>query len=237
MPSTRFSTTARRTSSPKSQNGSEPTSPAERSISSSRTMQTKHVGSSATAWPADAAHGAVERRRSPLLARPADRRARGLLRGLCDAHERLARSLARGLRLPGRAVAPSRRRAHGASLGRPAAHRLSSPSCRTTIRSATARSASGFRSSRRRSGSALARAAAPALAANPDALHGRGMGCVDACSSTSSILPDDTDCPRRPQRAKAGVLAIRSLRRSGSGRARSRPDREENSTLLGARLG
>ena len=89
--------------------------------------------------------------------------------------EMLARCLARRLRVSGRAVAVPRRRAARRAERPSAADRVRRRSCRTTIRSATARSASGLSSLRARSARVPPRAAA-ALAADPAAVHGRGLG-------------------------------------------------------------
>ena len=93
---------------------------------------------------------AVERRLSPRLARAADRRDRGLLRRL--SRSRAASSRARSPRAS--PIRASRRRTAAASArGEPSVGicrpRRSSISCRTTTRSATARSASGCRRWRR----------------------------------------------------------------------------------------
>ena len=90
----------------------------------------------------EAVYGAVERRRAPRLPRARHRRVAGLLRFLHRRAGKAPRALpGRGLRLPGRGVALQRQAARRAERA-PAADALSSTSCRTTTRSATARSAS-----------------------------------------------------------------------------------------------
>ena len=107
----------------------------------------------------------------------------------------LARALAEGFAYQGEVIPPPRRAARGAERGA-AAGQPSSPSSRITTRSAIARSASGSTRSRRRQ---VVRALASVVlprAADPDAVHGRGMGRARAVPVLLRFL-------RRPRRGGA----------------------------------
>ena len=97
------------------------------------------------AGPRRALHGGMERRLPPRRACDRDRRnATATTATIATTPVGAARARAgRGLRLSGRAVALSRRRACAASRARICRRPPSSTSCRTTTRSATAPSASG----------------------------------------------------------------------------------------------
>ena len=124
---------------------------------------------------------AVERRLSSRLARAADRRNAGLLRRLHDAR-RCRTSRARSA--PALSIRARPPRFCGGQLRGEPSGKLAPPplsiSCRTTTRSATARSATGSKAMCGRDGDRSALGDYVAGAGHPDAVHGRGMGLAGA---------------------------------------------------------
>ena len=150
--------------------------------SCSRTMPTRHACSSATPRATRGRDRAMERRPPPCRARArSPARPTATTRDYADAPLAQLRARARRrLRVPGRAVgafAAARRAAKPSATCR---RRPSSPSCRPTTRSATARSASALHALAE-PGARARRARLPAaVAARADAVHGRGVRRLDA---------------------------------------------------------
>ena len=199
-----------------------------RSISSSRTRPTRRAGCSATSGtPAAPAHGAVERRPPPLLARAADRRgATATTRTMPTSRwsaSRAASPKASPIRASPRAHRGGERaRASPPRICRP---RPSSPSCRTTTRSATAPSASASAQLAAPERLALARAG---LLLSPQ-IPLLFMGEEWAASTPVPVLRRFRRRPgavrRRPRGAPARVREFHVLRRSARRAPDPRPDR------------
>ena len=226
-PCTRSSTTASRTSSPRSPSAARAALPGpRRSISCWRTTPTRRAGSRATQDGRAALHTAqwnddLHHCWHVLLTGEAD----GYYEDYADAPvARLGALPRRGLRLPGRALARIAAASRAASRRRTCRRPPSSPSCRTTTRSATAPSASGS-SQLAPPGAAGARARRPAaVAADPDAVHGRGMGGLDAVPVLRRFRRRPGAVARRARRAAAGVRALHGLRRAARRAPDPRPD-------------
>ena len=130
---------------------------------------------------AEPSYGAMGGRHPQCLACPPDRRERRLLRGLCEQAARASRTRRWRRASPIRAIRRRTRTASHAANPRAICRRPpSSRSCRTTTRSATAPSASASRTSIPAGAPRPGAGTLSARAADPPAVHGRGMGGLDA---------------------------------------------------------
>ena len=180
-------------------------------------------------------YGAMERRPPSLLARARHRRGRWLLRGLRRCTGRAAGACARrGLCLPGRLFAPQGRGPRreldaSAAFG---LRRLSPeprPDRQPRLRRAHHRTR-GPGASRARPGRP------PALAADSDALHGRGMGGLGAVPVLRRFLRRSRAVASGARRAATRVRELQGLRGAAWRGRYPRPDDRGDLQAVGARL-
>ena len=174
----------------------------------------------------------MERRRPPRAARGGERRDKGLLCRLQGRYREAGPRSRAGLRVPGRADALSR-----ASAWR--AKRRAAADCFCRVHSEPRpgrqpgfrRSGDGFRAGR---GSTRNSGGLSAAAADPDAVHGRGMGRSAAFSLLLRFRTRAGRCSS--QRSPRGVCAFPGISESGHARAHPRPHDRGNLRLSKARL-